>query len=179
MSYVLIPLLLFTAFILTRNEYYRSIALLEKDVMEGLHNYTHEEMLKKASSNPIGLYYFMWFLVFYLLAITYRRNANKHARYMVATALTLTGPTIDRILGIHFGLSTIHGISSFVVSFMLIDLMLGLLLYLDYKYKRDTKALWICLFVNVLGQLSYFIFPLFDAWAYFMELIMLPKPSID
>ena len=94
---------------------------------------------------------------------------------MVATALTLTGPTVDRIIGIHFDIESIAGVSSFIISFLLIDMVLAYLLYLDYKHKRDTKALWTCLLVYVIGQLFFFIVPLFDWWAIVMQFIMVTK----
>lgn len=175
-SYVLVPLLLFTGFLLMRNEYYRNIARLEKKVTDGLQHYSPFEIIKMASSTPIALVYIVWFLLFYILAIKNRRKSNPHARYMVATALTLTGPTVDRIIGIHFGIESIAGVSSFIISFLLIDIVLGFLLYLDYKHKRDTKALRNCLVIYVIGQLFYFIVPLFDWWPFVLQLIMFPKP---
>lgn len=175
-SYVLVPVLLFTGFLLMRNEYYRNIARLEKDVTDGLKAYSQPEILKLAAAAPIALVYFVWFLLFYLLAIINRRNSNKHARYMVATALTLTGPTVDRIIGIHFGIESIAGVSSFIVSFLLIDMVLAYLLYLDYRHKRDPKALLTCLVGYVIGQLFYFIVPLFDWWGTVMQFIMWPGP---
>jgi len=174
-SYVLVPVLLFTGFLLMRNEYFRNIARLEKEVTDGLQAYSQPEILKLASSSPIALIYIVWFLLFYVWAIINRRNSNKHARYMVATALTLTGPTVDRIIGIHFGIESIAGVSSFIISFLLIDMVLAYLLYLDYKHKRDTKALWTCLLVYVIGQLFFFIVPLFDWWAIVMQFIMVTK----
>ncbi len=119
-SYVVVPLLLITAFLLTRNEYYRNIARLEESVRNGAQSFTPQDILHRAAASPIALVYFVWFLVFYVLAIRHRRNFNKHARYMVATALTLTGPTVDRIIGIHLGLESIAGVSSFFISFLLI-----------------------------------------------------------
>ncbi len=175
-SYVLVPVLLFTGFLLMRNEYFRNVARFEKEVADGFQHYSPPQILKLASSSPIALVYFFWFLLFYILAIKNRRKSNAHARYMVATALTLTGPTVDRIIGIHLGIESIAGVSSFIISFLLIDIVLGFLLYLDYKHKRDTKTLWTCLVVYVIGQLCFFIVPLFDWWAVVMQVIMLPKP---
>ncbi len=95
---------------------------------------------------------------------------------MLATALTLTGPTVDRILGIHFRIETIGGISSFFISFLIIDIVLASLLYLDYKNKRETKTLWTCLVVYAVGQLLYYIVPTFDWWSVVMKYIMMPVP---
>jgi hypothetical protein len=175
-SYVLVPLLLITAFLLIRNEYYRNLDGLNKEVISGSKKYSVSEMLKMAAATPIGLFYFIWFLVFYILAIKNRRRSSKHARYMLATALTLTGPTVDRIVGIHFHIYTIGGLSSFVLSFLIIDLVLASLLYLDYSNKKETKTLWTCLIIYITGQLLYYLLPTFDGWSVFMKYIMWPTP---
>lgn len=175
-SYILVPLLLITGFLLIRNEYYRNLNGLTEQVVKGLKQYSPVEILKEVAATPIGLFYLTWFLVFYCLAIRNKRQAPKHARYMLATALTLTGPTVDRIVGIHFHIYTVAGISSFIISFLIIDIVLALLLYLDYKNKKETKTLWTCLLIYTIGQILYYILPTFDWWAEFMKFIMLPKP---
>lgn len=93
-SYVVVPLLLFTAYVLTRNEYMRTMDALEKEVLSGVQSYAPADMEKKAASRPIALLYLVWFFLFYVLAIVYSRNAGRHARFMVAAALTLTGPRL-------------------------------------------------------------------------------------
>lgn len=175
-SYIVVPLLLLTAFLLIRNEYYRNLNTLTHQVSSGLKHYSQSEILKHVASAPIGLLYFIWFALFYLLAIRNRRKSAKHARYMLATALTLTGPTVDRIVGIHFKLETFAGISTFFISFLIIDIALTLLLYLDFKNKRETKTLWTCLVVYAVGQLLYYIVPTFDWWSVVMKYIMMPVP---
>lgn len=175
-SYLLVPLILITAFILIRNEYYRNLETLNLEAVKGGKQYSAAEILQRAAATPIGLFYFIWFGLFYFFAIKNRRTSSKHARYMLATALTLTGPTVDRIVGIHFKIETVAGISSYVLSFLIIDLVLALLLYLDYKNKKETKTLWTCLVIYTVGQLMYFILPTFDWWAVFMKYILLPKP---
>lgn len=175
-SYVLVPLVLITAFLLIRHGYYRDIDELHKEAIKGLKHYNEAEILKKAAKEPIALIYFIWFVLFYILAIKHRHKSPKHARYMLATALTLTGPTVDRILGIHFKIENIAGISSYIVSFLIINVMLSILLYADYQTKRETKTLWTCLIVYIVGQLLFYTVPTFDGWAAFMQLIMMPKP---
>lgn len=175
-SYFLVPLVLLTAFVVIRNEYYRNLETFNQEAVKGLNQYTTSEILQRAAAAPIGLFYFLWFAVFYLLAIKNRRKSPKHARYMLATALTLTGPTVDRIAGIHFHIYTIAGISSFVLSFIIIDIVLASLLYLDYKNKKETKTLWTCLVIYTVGQLCYYTLPTFEWWSVFMKYIMLPKP---
>ena len=177
-SYVLVPLVLITGFILTRNEYYRNLDGLVQQVAKGSKQYSPAEMLKLVPSAPIALFYIIWFTVFYVLAIRTRRQSPKHARYMLATALTLTGPMVDRIIGIHFHIDYVAGVSSFIISFILIDLVLALLLYFDYKNEKETKTLWTCLLIYTVGQLLYYILPTYHWWSVFMKFIMLPQPAI-
>lgn len=176
LSYILVPLVLLTSFLLIRNEYYRNLEGLHQQVADGVKQYSDAEILQQAAATPIGLVYFTWFLVFYVLAIKNRRQSPRHARYMLATALTLTGPTVDRIVGIHFHLYTIGGLSSFVLSFLLIDLVLASLLYFDYRNKKETKTLWTCLLIYITGQLLYYLLPPLDGWSVFMKYIMWPAP---
>jgi hypothetical protein len=145
--------LLITAYLLIRNEYHRNLDAMNQQVVQGMKQYSQVEMLKLASAQPIGLIYTFWFLLLYSLAIRHRRKTSKHARYMLATALTLTGPTVDRIIGIQFKLETIAGVTSYIISFLIIDLVLLLLLYVDYKDKRETKTLGNCLVIYIGGQL--------------------------
>jgi len=175
-SYVLVPLVLITAFLLIRENYYRDIHSLTEKVAQGMKQLTADEILIKAAETPIGIIYFIWFAVFYVLAIKNLRQSSKHARYMLATALTLTGPTVDRILSIYFNINTIAGISSYIVSFILIDLVLGLLLFADYKNRKETGTLLTCVIIYTVGQLLYFVVPSFNWWSVVMKYIMMPQP---
>ena len=175
-SYVVVPFLIISGFLLIRNEYYRNLDGLNQAVLTGQKLLSPDEILKQVAATPIGLFYLTWFMVFYCLAIRNRRQSPKHARYMLATALTLTGPTVDRIVGIYFHIYTVAGLSSYIISFLIIDLVLALLLYLDYRNKKETKTLRTCLLIYTIGQFLYYVLPTFDWWAEFMKFIMLPKP---
>ena len=175
-SYILVPLVLITSWLLTRNEYYRKIEKFQNEVIDGAQYLSHLEILKSASENPIAFISVVWFIIFYLLAIIYRKQSNKHARYMLATALILLSPTIDRFVVINLGIDTIVGIASFIISFLIIDLIIAYLLLVDYKNKREIRTLATCLLIFVIGQFSLYVLPNFDWWAGFMEFIMMPKP---
>ena len=174
-SYVLVPLLLIFTFLTIRGEYYRHLDEFHQQVQQGLKAYTDTEILKLAADAPIGFFYFIWFALFYILAIKNRRRSSVHARYMLATALTLLGPTVDRILGINFGIEKIAGIiSSYIVSFLLADMVLAILLYQDYRNNKPIKTLSTCLVIYITGQVLYFVVPGFNWWGHFMSFIMNP-----
>ena len=174
-SYILVPLILITSWFLTRNEYYLKIEKLQNEVIDGTQYLSHLEILKSASENPIALISVVWFIIFYSLAIIYRKKATKHARYMLATALILLGPTIDRFVAINLGIESIAGIESYIISFLIIDLILVYLLLVDYRNKKEVKTLSTCLLLFVIGQFSFYILPNLDWWAGFMEFVMKPK----
>jgi hypothetical protein len=95
---------------------------------------------------------------------------------MVASALTLLGPTVDRIFIFGLGLQTFPGsIPIEVAAFFIADLVLALLLYKDFKDGRSTKTLTNCLAIFVIAQVLYFIVPQQDWWQHFMTIIMFPR----
>ncbi len=177
-SYILVPLVLITSWLLARNEYYRKIENLRSEVAGGMQNISHFVILKKASQNPAAFIAIIWFIIFYSLAIKYRKKATKHARYMLATALILLSPTLDRFIAINLGIRSVGGISSYIISFLLIDLILLYLLFVDYRNKKETTTLSTCLVIFIVGQLSFYILPNFNSWANFMALAMKPMPPI-
>lgn len=176
-SYLLVPLVILTAWLVTRNEYYRNIVNLQNEVSTGLQNLSQFEILKAAAVYPSGLISIFWFVIFYGLAIKYRKQTFKHARYILATALILLYPTIDRIIGINLGISRmVAGIQSSFITFLIINLILSVLLFFDYRNNKEIKTLSTCLIIFVIGQLCFYILPNFNLWAEFVRIIMLPKP---
>jgi hypothetical protein len=124
----------------------------------------------------IALFYMAWFVVFYILAVSNRRRTPIHSRYMLATALTLLGPTVDRIFVFGFKLQALPGsmpIES--VAFVIADAVLITLLLKDYKHGRPTSALWTCLLIYLSGQLLFFILPSMNWWQPFVTFIMKPE----
>lgn len=174
-SYVLVPLILISAFLLTRREYYQKIDTLRQGAIKGLNHLSQFEIVKAAATNPAAILTCILFALFYFLAIWHRHKSNKHARYMLATALLIVGPTLDRIIFLDLNIRSVAGISAYFISFLLVDIILSLLLYLDFKNKRGTKTLTTCLLIFITAQLSFYILPQFNWWAAFMKIIMLPK----
>ena len=174
-SYVLVPLVLISAFLMIRYSYYNLINDLQQKAVQGLNQFTNNQVLQQAAVyEAIAFFYLFWFITFYSLAILNRRKTALHARYMMATALTLFGPTIDRI--VFFNLKLPAYIPYELPSLLIIDIILALLLLKDYKDKRPTKALWICLLIYVIGQALYFTIPYTTGWQHFVTFIMKPRP---
>jgi hypothetical protein len=90
--------------------------------------------------------------IFYLLAIYFRRNASKHMRYMVGTALVFLSPTLGRVGPLLLGLSdavtqnTLYGI---------IYLILIGLIFLDRKNARNFQPYLIIFSIWVVHQITF------------------------
>lgn len=175
-SYVIVPLALISGFWMMRNSYYLAVndTIAKSETINTLGN----DVVMRSVADNIGLpfFYLLWFATFYILAIINRRRSSSHARYMVAAALTLLGPTIDRIFFIGFGISRFAGgIPVESAAFVIADLILVTLLVKDYQHKRPVKTLLVCLSIYVVGQVLYFTLPGTVAWQEMIMLIMKPQ----
>ena len=73
-------------------------------------------------------------ILFYSLAIFYRKKSPIHMRYMIAAALVLFGPTVGRILPNLFGFSEI---ATQNIQFTLLQLILASLVVMDIRSNRN------------------------------------------
>ncbi len=174
-SYLLFPLVLISAFLMIRYSYYNLVYDLQQKASQGLNQFNNDQILQQAAFyEAIAFFYFFLFALFYSLAIINKRKSAIHSRYMMAHALTLLGPTVDRIVFFNLKLPTF--ITYELPTLIIIDILLVLLLLKDYKDKRPTKTLWICLLIYVTGQVLYFTIPYTNGWQQFVALVMKPAP---
>ena len=174
LTYVLVPLLLISAFFMIRFSYYRFIGNFYQ---QNASADPHQVLKEAASYEAIAFLYFGWLALLYSMAIINRRRSSVHARYMVATALTMLGPTVDRIVYSGFKVIKFGGIIPIeTVSFFIADGILAILLWKDYKNKKSTKALMISLSIFVIGQTVYFLIQKTNAWTGFVAFVMQPIP---
>ena len=78
----------------------------------------------------------MLFAIFYALAVLYRRNAARHARYIISTALVLITPSLGRVAGYWFAVTEYP---AFLGTFLLIDLIVIALIVFDRRHD-DQRA---------------------------------------
>ena len=167
-SYVLAPLVLLSAFLMIRLSYYRVM-----DQLQRLGQLTEAEILQKdAAEQAIAVIDLAWFAVFYLLAVINRKNSFVHSRYMVATALTLLGPVVERILALYFGLRHIGPVPLEAGTFILTDAILILLLLKDYRDKQPAKTMLICTSIYLIGQVLFLTSLNTIVWGKLMALMM-------
>ena len=168
-TYVLVPVLLASAFLVIRFSYYRFLHSPQATEFSD-----RNELLKGAASyQAIAFLYSGWLALLYSLAIVNRRKAPVHARYMVATTLTMLGPTVDRIIYSIFKAPELGGFVPIEsIAFVIADSILAILLWKDYKSRKSTKALAISLAIFLSGQIIYFSVRNTTAWASFVSFLM-------
>lgn len=89
-SYFLVPLLLFSIFLILKGAYYRELPRLPaKELYANL---------------TVGLPDIFVFATFYILAIINKQNPEKHMRYMIGTGFMVLGPGLGRALIIFGGM---------------------------------------------------------------------------
>lgn len=91
-------------------------------------------------------------ILFYLLAIYYKRDTAKHMRYMIGTAAVFIGPIFGRIGPYLFDL---HPKSINNIKFIFIYLLFGGLILLDKKYGRDFRPYLIIVAGMILKQILF------------------------
>jgi hypothetical protein len=157
-----------------RYSYYRDINQLHQEAARSLNRFTPEQILQQAADyKALPFIWLFWFIGFYSLAIIYRRQSAIHARFMLATALSLLGPIVDRIL---FKLEKVGDyIRLESGAFLIANLVIAFLLWNDYKMNRPTKALGAALLIYVIGQVLYFTVPGTRGWTSLVTFLMKPN----
>jgi len=81
-------------------------------------------------------------LLFYILAIKYKKDVAKHMRYMIAIALIFVGPTLGRIIFFLLGLGHLGYLQ---IPYLLVIVILLTLVFWDKTKKRNYKPYFIAL----------------------------------
>jgi hypothetical protein len=170
-SYVLMPLVLASAYWVMHHTYHFQLKRrLDVQEASGL---TTEEILSQAGEHmALGMVYFVWLLVFYFLAIYFRKKSIAHATFMFAAILTFLGPALDRLLwyvcfwtGIPFSWFFQNFVFGFIVS-----TLVALVIYQKRKGLAITYSLW-AVGIYLAGLVVFFTLPETPPWTAFMSLI--------
>lgn len=163
-SYFLMPIVLFTTWLMIRHGYFKFIENeTAKMAIEGKIIPTLEMSINAAEYMNIGILYWLWLGIFYFLAVINRKKIIHHATYMFAAILTLLGPTVDRIL-IPMYISYNLQVNFFITTFILIDIVLVVLLIYQSRKRIPTKAVIVALGIYIFGQVIFFVFPRIYLW---------------
>lgn len=119
------------------------------------------------------------FAILYGLAIFYRKKSAIHARYMVSTIFPIITPVTDRLIYKYFDAlvalapTTPEGMPLVpIFGFALADLILMLLIIIDWKKHRRLSVFPFVLGLLVLYQLSVLIFYRHHVWHSMADVMM-------
>jgi hypothetical protein len=156
-SYLILPFVILTSFLMMRHSYQNQLASLTENIALGNETMSiNEGLILLGSFQAIGFVYLIWLSTFFSLAIINRKTPSIHARYMVAAVLTFIGPTLDRFLFFWLDFAYIFpGVGIEYASFLLIDILLLFLIIVDLKKKRNIYPLVISLSIYIIFQALY------------------------
>lgn len=173
-SYFIMPIVLFTGYLVIRHTYYKQIARKTEEVSQGLIRLVPDEIRAEAAAiTMIGTIYLLWLGVFYILAIVHRKNMLYHGTCMFAATLTILGPTADRLIYNSFsamGLPYNFFAEYFV--FFLIMIVLIALLYHQRKNGKSIRPASIALSIYAAGLAVFFLLPKTAFWAAFIDFVL-------
>jgi hypothetical protein len=173
-SYVIMPLVLLSGYLVIRHTYYKQIAQKAEEASRGLAELSPNDIRAQAAAiTMIGCVYLAWLAVFYILAIVHRKKMVYHGTYMFGATLTILGPTTDRLIYntlAAFGLPYTF-FAEHVVFFFIIAVMAGLL-YFQWRNRKSIQPAATALGIFVAGLACFFLLPKTAFWAAFMDLIM-------
>lgn len=170
-SYVWVPLVMISSYLMIRRGFISNIAPANALNNEAS---SSEKLINEAAG--IAALPFMYFLcmgIFYTLAIVHKKRSATHSRYMLATALTLIGPTLDRTIVFNFDTVQFFGVVPVEsLAFLVIDLILALLMIRDIRQQRNHHPLLISLLVFIAAQILYFTITDSKAWSQIISTIL-------
>lgn len=146
-SYVLVPLLIISVFIITKNQYHREIAL-----------YPRSQCIAHLI---IPLPQLVIFVAMYILAILHVKNTGYHMRYIIGTSLVLIGPGLGRALISLVGISFQQSVQ---LSFLVTEFILAGLIYYDLKKGNGYKPYAVLLIIFLCCHLGWFFMPQSLLW---------------
>ena len=137
-SYIIVPMLLFSIFLVSKTFYYRTLTTATE---------------KDAIGTITGIANIVAFAIFYLLAIANKRNIPNHLRYMIGTSLLLINPGLSRALFIFFGMAE-SGLA--VSDYVAMSFAICFMVY-DYRNHKNYSPYIVILVVLVITHLIWLL----------------------
>jgi hypothetical protein len=139
LSYVIAPLIVLSMFLVAKENY-----------QTGLIDTTAVDIMANQSITWMQL---MLFVLFYSLAIYYRKLTDWHMRFMIGTAIVMIGPPMNRILFIYFPAIGIENILM-IVLYLKTTLVFTLFLN-DFAKKKNWIPYFIVLVAFLFSDMVY------------------------
>ena len=136
-SYVVVPLLLLSIFMVGKISYHKMIPISPQQAIASL-----------AQIIPA----LFVFVVLYGLAIWEKKKSRIHMRYMLGTSLLMIGPGLGRVLIIYFNVPFLEGVD---YANYLVMAIAFLLLVSDIFQKKPVATYSITVLLMVLGHLAW------------------------
>ncbi|MFZ1262424.1 MAG: hypothetical protein WAT34_02865 [Chitinophagaceae bacterium] len=146
-TYILVPLLIVSIFMVTKRQYLREIVL-----------YPRSQCI---ANLIIPLPQLIIFVAMYILAILNIKNTGYHMRYIIGTSLVLIGPGLGRAF---ISLAGISFQQSVQLSFLVTELILAVLIIIDIKKGNHYKPYAILLIIFLCCHLGWFFMPYSWIW---------------
>lgn len=164
LSYFIIPLLLASGWLVIQRSYAGMIVPASGELPDP------DQITAANQTIFIPVLFLGWLGLFYVLAVVYRKQVVAHATFMLAAVLTLIGPSFDRLL---FQIYKVFAIEfnwfAEYATFILIDLILLLVLYKQWRSKYSLKWSLLTIGIYVAGQIGSEILPGSQVWNWFVE----------
>lgn len=155
LTYLIAPLLIISILFAAKFNYTSSIA-----------EYSFVEVFSGQSITWMALFNFV---LFYSLAIFYKKDTAKHLRFMIGTALVMIGPSLDRIIFSYFPISP-----EFDMSYIQLYFKVGLaaiLLLNDIIKKKEWKP-YLIVFLAFLFSAFVYHARYSEAWLAFGRFVV-------
>lgn len=168
-SYVIMPLVFASAYWMIRYTYNKQ---LETGNTSGEFSTPEAIQNDAAVRVAIGVVYLLWLMIYYGLAVYFRKKMLYHATFMFAAILTLLGPTLDRIIyfaSVRMNLAD-EGLLLNVVFILTSLLLAGLLLY-QWRKGHSIKPAGVVLGIHAAGLLVFFLAPGTRPWSSVINLL--------
>lgn len=174
-SYFIMPFVFVTGYLMIRHSYLDNISRKIERVANGTSQLTLPEIHGRAAAGiALGSVYFLWLVIFYVLAVIRRKKVVAHATFMFAAILTILGPSVDRLLYnlfTHFDWPYTFFVENIIFFFILA--VLTLLLVYQRKRGLDSKPVILALGIYLAGMLVFFLLPETKLWQTMVEFAML------
>ena len=150
-SYLQIPLLLFSIFLVSKVSFHRNLAIMPLNIdLGGL---------------ALDIPAIVAFGLFYVLAMMNKNNSAAHMRYMIATSLLMIGPGLGRALIIFGGTPFPIAVNA---TMYVSEIIAIIFLAFDYFNGRSIKPFIVILSVLISCHL-FWAFQMTPAWQVFGE----------
>jgi len=154
LTYVLVPILLVFMLLIARENYHSGIA-----------DASPEEVFARQSITWMQIF---MFVLFYSLAIYYRKQPHKHLRFMIGMAIVMTGPPMGRIILAYWDQTSVP---YFVIIPLIVKTGLAAsLMIIDLIKKKDWMPYSVVLSAFILADIVYYA-RYSGAWESFGQLV--------